>query len=110
MKKLTAIIVLIIMCIVISPGYADSDSLKKFMKEVQKQQKESGRPEVIVESGGFILFMFSLEKAMKQFKFNKIKDTYEIKEVKKFDPPGAFHHEPGQRLEEALEIYGSEAV
>jgi hypothetical protein len=37
-KKLRAIIVLVIMSLAITPGYADTDSFKKFMREVKKQQ------------------------------------------------------------------------
>ncbi len=110
MNKLRAIIVLVIMSLAITPGYADTDSFKKFMKEVKKQQSVSGRPQAVVEGASFIIFMFGIEKTMKKFKFDKIKDTYEIKEMNMFDPPGALHQEPAERLKEAIEVYGTKAA
>jgi hypothetical protein len=88
-----------------SPGYADTDSFKEFLAAVQAQEEESGRAQISVETGTCIIIIFGLKDVMKRMKFDKIKDTYEIKAVKKIEPLMEIFQTPEERLQEAIAIY-----
>ena len=106
MKKLRAIIILVMVALMVTPGYASFHGFKKLVKA---QKKESGHPQIYVESDKCIIIIFGLQKVMRKFKYYKITDTYEIKEITKIDtPPSDWDQTPQQRLREALVIYGIE--
>jgi hypothetical protein len=109
MKKLTVIIVLIMVALMATPGYADLEGFKKFVNEVKAQEKESGRPEISVQSEACIIIIFGLQQVMRKFRYHKTTDTYEIKDIKKIDTaPSDWDQTPQERLREALAIYGIE--
>lgn len=107
MKKLTAILVLVIVAIMFSPGYADIVSFNEFVKATEEQKRVSGRSQVSVETATCIIVLFGLEKVMKKLTFNKTTGAYKTEEIKKFDDTQSeFDQTPQQRLQEALVIYG----
>ena len=108
MKNLIAILSLVIVVVMFSPGYADTDSYKEFIRAVQAQKQKSGRPEVTVESATCIIIIFGLKNGIKHMKFDKLKDAYKIKEIqtiKKVDPPVEVLDTPEERAQEAMVTY-----
>ena len=107
MKKLTAIIILVMVVLMATPGYADSDALENFIREVVTEKEKFGEPQIFVESQMCIIVIFGLQKVMRKLKYYKMTDTYEIKEIKKIDTaPSDWDQTPQERLREALTIYG----
>jgi len=108
LKKLTAIITLIMVVLMFTPGYAGSDSFNQFRKEITKQREESGRPKIFVHSQSCVVFIFALKNAMRKFKYDKITDTYKVSEIQNLDSgPSVWDQTPEERLQEALKVYGN---
>ena len=109
MKKVTSIIIVVLFILSISPGFASEESFKAFVKKVMAEEKISGRAEIKAETASYLIIIFGLKNAMKQFKYDKLTGIEEIKEIKKFDDaPSVWDQTPEERLAEALTTYGQE--
>ena len=102
MQKILIILVAIISLAFISPCYADD-----FLWAVTQQMKQSGRPEITVETKDYVSMVFGLESSMKEFRYDKKSDTYQVWEYRKLEDStkSLFHKEPHERLQETIEMY-----
>ena len=82
-KKISLFVSIVMVLAMISPSYANE--FFNFTKAVKDQVEKSGRPEIIVESGRVIYILFGLKDTMKEFRFDKKSQVYEVREVRKLE-------------------------
>ena len=108
MKKIAIIVCLVMLCVIISPGYAIDDS--QFTKFITEMRKEMGTqaPEITVESQTVVIFIFALKNAMRKFKYDKRTKLYKMRNIRKIDTePSEWDQEPIERIREAIATYES---
>lgn len=108
MRKLSIIICLVMLCVMVLPGYAaDDEALSAFLVEMRREMGTQ-RAEMVAESPEIIIFIFALRDAMRKFKYNKLTNVKEATTIRKIETePSKWDQEPIERLREAIAIYES---
>jgi len=107
-RKVLIIATILYLFVVFIPSSYAKTGADFFNNAVKEEMKKSGRAEIYVETGTTVIIIFGLKSAMKEFRFDKITEVYEVKQIPKYEDStkSQFHKEPWERIDETLKLYG----
>ena len=103
-----ALVISIVTALFIAP-LCYAGGMEDFAIVINEEKREMGRPEIIVETTTSIVVIFALEHSMREFKYDKMNKSWEVKEIYKLEDStkSLWHKEPSERLKKAVSNYGT---